>query len=186
MDRRINILLLGIKNNIQYRPINIPTCDASSMLEVLKSWSENNKIPLLQLAKKCVMLLALSTSWRPRSEIQGIMRSEIIKGKNNALLLHCPKHKGKGSKSLWLSPYNEDPSICPVRTLEKYFGLTKKHATGKFENTMFFITSPKIKPASNDTISRWIKSTIQLLGSKNSAHGTRGVSISKAFNSGEA
>ncbi|OMJ16841.1 hypothetical protein AYI70_g6343 [Smittium culicis] len=91
------------------------------------------------------MLLALSTSWRPRSEIQ---------------------HKGKGSKSIWLSPYNEDPSICPVRTLGKYLDLTKEHVTGKFENTMFFITSPK------------------LLGSKNSVHSTREVSFTKEFNSG--
>ncbi|PVZ97134.1 hypothetical protein BB558_006923, partial [Smittium angustum] len=152
-----------------------------------KPETEDRVIQKLLQGKKTVILLALSTFWRPRSELQGIMLTTIKKSEDEKYrYLWCPENKkGKAkSKSIWLSPFDEDENICPVKTLDLYLEKTKNFAKEEYADTMFYVEKPSVRPASNDSVARWIKEPLMEISATESAHSTRGVSATKAYLAG--
>ncbi|PWA01260.1 hypothetical protein BB558_002655, partial [Smittium angustum] len=82
-----------------------------------------------------------------------------------------------------LMPLKNDMEMCLISTLKLFLEKAKHWAVGDYSDTMFFVEKPKIKPASIDTIAKWIENSITEIGYSNTAHSTRGVSASKALNS---
>ncbi|OMJ15285.1 hypothetical protein AYI70_g7378 [Smittium culicis] len=74
-ERRISKLLKELKNSVEKNPHQFPTWSIEQLLIYFNTWGSNEDLPLKFLAKKAATLLALSTSWRPKSELLGIQRS---------------------------------------------------------------------------------------------------------------
>ncbi|PVZ96606.1 hypothetical protein BB558_007473 [Smittium angustum] len=172
----------AIKNNINFKkrdPINLANFLAwlklkpSSVLvystAISEYWLTLDPTSKPATEDRTVILLALSTFWRPRSELQGIMLTTIKKSEDEKYrYLWCPENKkGKAkSKSIWLSPFDEDENICPVKTLDLYLEKTKNFAKEEYADTI------------------WIKESLMEIGATESAHSTRGVSATKAYLAG--
>ncbi|PVU87819.1 hypothetical protein BB560_006427, partial [Smittium megazygosporum] len=85
-DRRVKKLLKGLKRRSPKKPLQAPTWGIAELLKSISLWGPNTNLSLLNLGKKVAILLALATSWRPQSELQGIHRSAIRKADDSEAL----------------------------------------------------------------------------------------------------
>lgn len=164
------------------------TWDTSLVTETLSSWVPHDHLQLDRITQKLVTLLALVTAHR----VQTISKIKIenISFSSNSISIKIPdliKTSSIKSKqpTLVLPYFREKPEICPAKLLEDYLRVTESL---RINHTFLFISTKKPhNKVSAQTLSRWIKCTLQVSGidvSQFSAHSTRHASTSRAHKMG--
>ncbi|CAH2098699.1 unnamed protein product [Euphydryas editha] len=163
--------------------------DPQLVLNHISSWFPNRNINLEQLTKKLVILLALCTAQRVQT-LSLINLNNIYFSDSGAKIFITDLIKtsapGRDQPLLILPYFKENISICPATALSDYIYVTK-HLRNKEDNRLILTFKKPNKPATTQTISRWIKNVLSESGvniSIFSAHSTRHASTSTACASG--
>lgn len=163
------------------------TWDLDIVLRAIENKADSKELTLKELTVKTAMLLALTTGFR--SQTLAAIKISMIKESSRGIELVIDDNTktsrpGFNHQSAFLPFFEQRPKVCVARTVLNYIESTKKYR----ENTDYLLISYKspFKKASSQTISRWLKSTLQECGIKNSfsGHSTRHASTSKAFAKG--
>lgn len=187
VDDRVKRFFKGIYRLCPPLPKYNMTWDTSKVLEALSLWYPNESLTLTKLSKKCVTLLALTTAHR----VQTLAKINIknIESVSSRISIKIPDliktSKARTNQPiLYLPYYTEKPEICPVKTLIAYLNKTESLR----KNDTLFITFKKPHDtATTQTLSRWIKSTLNDCGidaSVFTAHSTRHAATSRAHQMG--
>lgn len=156
--------------------------------QVLKFLQKTDISNLKQLSYKLVTLLALATGQRVQT--LGLIMRENIHFSDSGVKILVPDpiktSKPKSFQPCLNLPYlRENPQLCVASTLKKYLDET---ADLRQSNDNLFITFKKPhRPASKQSLSRWIKDTLSAAGIDTTiftAHSTRHSSTSKAQRKG--
>ena len=164
--------------------------DPRTVLDVLSgpSWTPASQLDLLQLTKKTVFLILITSGQRgqiiPALSLENMEEQEdgfVFKIDNKFLKQGRPGYR---PGLLRLLSY-EDRSICVATYLKEYLARTNDLR----ENTdkVFLTTRKPYKPVSRDTVSRWVKSLLQAAGIDTTEFGagsTRSAASSKASSEG--
>lgn len=158
--------------------------DVSIVLRFLKTLSPVSSLSLKNLSLKLVMLLSLVTAQRGQTlhlldiNLMSTYDSSIVFTFNKPLKQSNPRTQ---VKPLVLKAYTHDESLCVFSTLKEYLQRTETlRATGS--QLLISFQKPH-KAVSRDTISRWIRTVMQLSGINldvYKAHSTRAASVSAA------
>lgn len=183
-DDRINRLFKGFHKLRPSLPKYNITWDTSIVLDYLTNLYPNQDLPLEQLAKKTLTLLALITAHRVQTF--SLIRVQNVVRCTNMISIKIPDTI-KTSKPGVLQPclnipfYDVKPEICPANALLNYLEITKRL---RGNNDHLFISFRKpYKSVCSQTLSKWIKNTLNESGidtSIFSAHSTRHASTSAA------
>ena len=173
----------GVFHSRPSRPRYTSTWDVSVVLKFLKTWDPPGKLSLKKLTLKVIMLLALLTGQRGQT-LFNILLTDITLSKS-CLKIHISSLLKQSRPSfhiqdIELPSFSKDKSLCIVHYMKHYIDRTKKLRSG----TKLFVTSMRpYGDASRDTISRWIKTVLNLAGIDTTvfkSHSTRMASTSKA------
>ena len=146
-------------------PRNICTWDTSVVLQFLKTLSPVNQLNLKELTFKTVTLTALLTSQRCQSlgliDIRNIKISKFkVKIAFGDLLKQT--RPGYQLEELTIHGFPPDRRLCIVKVMKEYLSRTVEL---RGDSKQLFITTKKpFRPASTQTISRWVKTTLKLAG----------------------
>lgn len=162
------------------------TWDANKILDLIKSWSENEMLDLRFLTYKLVMLLALVTAQRVQTlaaiEISNIEWTEpvqILIKKS----LKCTNIKNP-NVVLVIPSYADDKKLCAVSTLRAYIDRT--HSVRTVSSLFISYQKPHVA-VTTQSISRWLCTSLNLAGidvTKFHAHSFRHAATSKAARQG--
>lgn len=146
----------------------------------------SSSLNLLDLSKKLITLLALTTGHRMQT-FQKITLQNIQFNSSQATIFIPDRIKtsGKGKlQPLLVLPFYPDPQICPARTLQLYIAATQP-LRGAIQN-LFITSCPPIRSATTQTLSRWTKWVLVASGvdPRFTAHSTRHASTSAAQRGG--
>ena len=174
--------LKGFFNKFPVLPKYLFTWDVGVELECISSMDTEN---VQHLSQKLATLLAILCGQRAR-KILSLMDIRNITIEETCLIIRIGDllkisnrkfHNGE----LKFPKYIENTNICPVTTLKQYLHMTSKN---RGEIKSLFITQVRpFKPASKDTIARWIRETLSKAGidtSIFSPHSTRSIASSTA------
>ena len=158
--------------------------DVSIVLRFLKTLSPVSSLSLKNLSLKLVMLLSLVTAQRGQTlhlldvNLMSTYDSSIVFTFNKPLKQSTPRTQ---VKPLVLKAYTHDERLCVFSTLKEYLQRTE---TLRVTGSQLLISFQKPhKAVSRDTISRWIRTVMQLSGTNldvYKAHSTRAASVSAA------
>ncbi|KYN03437.1 hypothetical protein ALC62_05721, partial [Cyphomyrmex costatus] len=164
------------------------TWDPKKVLDLISQWCPNENISLELLSKKVAVLLALTTGHR----IQTLTAINIynITKKSDQIEIKIPtqlKTSGprKFQPNLTLPFFPDDPTICVASALETY--LKRTNHLRKDKDKLFISWRKPHKNITNQSLSRWIKDTLQESGVDTSAftaHSTRHAFTSAAKRKG--
>ena len=184
----IQRLLRGIYHNRPPRPRYAFIWDSDKVIHYL-STLKNEDLDFKMLSYKCVTLLTLLSGQRV-STLHKFKCSLLYLTAHLAqfqvvdLLKHCtPRHKQQPI-SFPCYPYNSH--LCPVKTISHYLTIRNTLQAPTIDNVFRCHRKP-YGPASCDTLSRWVKDTLQLAGidtGRFKAHSCRAASTSKANSKG--
>ncbi|KAI8432501.1 hypothetical protein MSG28_004882 [Choristoneura fumiferana] len=185
-DDSIKRLMKGVFKSKPPKPKYDFTWDPAIVLNHLTY--PNNNISLERLTKKLVTVLALTTGHRIQT--LSLITINNIKFQNNTVKIYIPdfiktSKPGVSQPTLLLESFQEKIEICPVTILESYINITGP-LRGNVNRLIITFKKP-YRPASVQTISRWIKTTIGEAGIDTSmftAYSTRHASTSAAKRSG--
>lgn len=160
------------------------TWDVTIVLNYLAGLGQPEAQDLKMLTYKTVMLLALLTGQR-RQTLHALDISTMDLGSEKCTFIITSLLKtsrpGKHLAPIELQSYKLDRRLCPVAHIEEY---VKRTTELRGEHRKFFISHQKPhKEVSGDTISRWLKSTLELAGINTTtfgAHSTRAATTSAA------
>lgn len=187
-DPRMKRFFKGITKLRPTKPKFESTWDPKLVLDHVSQWGPNEEIPLKKLTLKLVTLLALITGQRMQTlsliDIKNVQRTERF------MEIKIPDRIKTSSlnrkqPALVVPYYKEDKSICVASALETYLSRTKQ-----LRNTvtrLFIATKKPYNAVSSQTLSRWIKNTLDTSGvDKNifDAYSTRHASTSAAKRNG--
>ena len=187
-DDRIQRLFKGISRLRPSLPKYDSTWDTSLVIETLASWVPHDHLLLDKISRKLVTLLALVTAHRVQTLSK--IKVENIRTSPNEISIKIPdliKTSSINSKQpiLVLPYFRERPEICPAKLLKDFLRIT---ATLRNNHTFLFISTKKPhNKVCAQTLSRWIKSTLEVSGidvTEFSAHSTRHASTSRAHKMG--
>lgn len=165
------------------------TWDPNIVLEYL-SKIPNESAPLDSLVKKLVTLLALSTGQRVQTlsfiDLSCISNQNtyITITVNDILKTSMPNRR---NPKLIIPFFAQNELICPAKTLTSYIERTNQYRNLPNTTKLILTVKKPIHNATSQTISRWIKQTLQESGvdvSVFTAHSTRHASTSAASRSG--
>ena len=158
--------------------------DVSIVLRFLNTLSPVSSLSLKNLSLKLVMLLSLVTAQRGQTlhlldiNLMSTYDSSIVFTFNKPLKQSNPRTQ---VKPLVLKAYTHDESLCVFSTLKEYLQRTE---TLRVTGSQLLISFQKPhKAVSRDTISRWIRTVMQLSGINldvYKAHSARAASVSAA------
>jgi len=152
-------LMAGIYNSRPPTPRYSNTWNPDGVLEYFKS---TPALDLLQLSKKLVTLLALTTL-RRCSELASISLNSIsFSSRGISFILLKPlkaQHSGP-TKTITVGEWSTDIRICPVATMKECIAISKPLRTVSNADRLFFTTTKPHIPVSSATVGRWIKSTL--------------------------
>lgn len=186
-------LLQGMFNLRPPMPRYQSTWDVGIVVQHLKGLSPTEEQTLQVLSKKLVTLLALANASRA-SDIHAL-DLQYHKFSEEGVLFHIPsltKTRRSGPpKTVFIAKFEDDSSICPVRTLQVYIEKTKHlRKSGKNGGLPLFISVRKPHEAvSSATISRWVKQVLTESGIPTDifkAHSVRAASSTAAKTKGVA
>lgn len=153
-------------------------------MRFLKTLSPASSLSLKNLSLKLVMLLSLVTAQRGQTlhlldiNLMSAYDSSIVFTFNKPLKQSNPRTQ---VEPLVLKAYVHDESLCVISTLKEYLQRTE---TLRVSGSQLLISFQKPhKAVSRDTISRWIRTVMQLSGINLNvfkAHSTRAASVSAA------
>ncbi|MCG8047949.1 MAG: site-specific integrase [Candidatus Thiodiazotropha taylori] len=162
------------------------TWSIEKVLKFLKSLAPLTKLSLLQLSRKLVTLLALSTGQRAQTlhmlDIRNIESCETHLKLRIGDLLKTSKPNSH-LPELFISQYIVDLDLCVVRT---YLFYVEKTVNLRQDSRLFIKTQKPYSWVSRQTLSHWIKDTLKQAGidmSCFSPHSTRSASCSAAASS---
>ena len=174
--------LKGVFNEFPVLPKYSFTWDVGVVLKYISSMDTEN---VQHLSQKLATLLAVLCGQYAR-EVLSLMGIKNITMEQTCLIIRIGDllkisnrkfHNGE----LKFPKYIDNTNICPVATLKQYLHMTSKN---RGEIKSLFITQVRpFKPASKDTIARWIRETLSKAGidtSTFSPHSTRSAASSTA------
>ena len=173
--------LKGVFNEFPVLPKYSFTWDVGVVLKYISSMDTEN---VQHLSRKLATLLAILCGQRAR-EILSLMDIRNITMEETCLIIRIGDllktsnlkfHNGE----LKFPKYIENTNICPVTTLKQYLQMISKN---RGEIKSLFTQVRPFKPASKDTIARWIRETLSKAGidtSIFSPHSTRSAARSTA------
>ncbi|KYQ49676.1 hypothetical protein ALC60_11250 [Trachymyrmex zeteki] len=161
--------------------------DPAPVLAKLASLYRYEGVPLKSITKKLVLLLALGTGHRAQT-LSSLRLSQI--SISEKLTIRVPdrlKTSASGRFQLFFcfSRFKNHENLCIVLLMEHYISMIKKLRSSSA--SLFVSLSKPIKAVTAQTISRWIKQSLQDCGinvTKFSAHSTRHASTSRAAERG--
>ena len=155
------------------------TWDAGAVLRYLSSVTPKS---LLDISRKLASLLAILCGQRER-EMLSVMDIRNTTTEENFLIIRI----GDQLKTTGIKfhvgeikfPVYENANVCPVKLFKQYIDVSLMGST----TCLFITTSKPYRPASKDTLTRWIKSVLHDAGIDMTIftpHSTRLASTSKA------
>uniref|UniRef100_A0A1Y1MFY3 Tyr recombinase domain-containing protein n=1 Tax=Photinus pyralis TaxID=7054 RepID=A0A1Y1MFY3_PHOPY len=144
---------------------------------------------LKAVSVKLISLLTLATG--QRLQTLSLIKCSNIHQSNTGLKIYIPdliKTSGPNrSQPILILPFfKEDQNLCVASVLLHYLDLTKELRT--FDSELLFITTVKpYKPASKQTLSRWVKEGLKAAGVDTNiykSHSTRHAATSSALRKG--
>ena len=180
--------MTGVYNLRPTKPRYTKTWSVSKVLSFLKTLPPVDSLNLKKLSFKLVMLIALTQASRAHS-LSLLTLDGLVKEENTFVLQYCgllkQSKKGRVNPVLKLRRFTLDKSLCVYRTFEEY---VRRTSSLRGDEKRLFISFIKpYKPVASTTISRWIKTVLELSGidiETFKSHSTRGASASKAKQSG--
>ena len=141
---------------------------------------------LKELTLKLVTLMSLISAQRGQTIHYLTLEDMIASETSVTFILSRPIKQSKpGSKPTVVKfvAYPDNPNLCVVTTLKAYLDCTSSLRGGA--QPLFISHSKPFKPVSRDTISRWVKTVMQMSGIDVNRlfkpHSTRAAATSKAF-----
>ena len=174
--------LKGFFNKFPVLPKYLFTWDVGVELECISSMDTEN---VQHLSQKLATLLAILCGQRAR-EILSLMDISNIAMEETCLIIRIgdlrkTSNRKFHNEELKFPKYIENTNICPVTSLKQYLHMTSKN---RGEIKSLFITKVRpFKPASKDTMAKWIRETLSNAGidtSIFSPHSTRSAASSTA------
>ena len=142
----------------------------------LESLSKLIVTSFMEVAAKAVFLVALTTSWRPGSDLSKIILETVSFDPGGTYVsFQAVDVKEGGAKYARLVAYHE-PTICPVKSLRNYVDMAKER---RLPSTRTLFITRKGGDATTDTLRRWMKwifSKINIDLEKFKPHSTRATS----------
>jgi integrase len=184
-DPVLSRFLKGVSRSRPPAPRYTVTWDPSPVLRFLEQMDTPN---LKTLSKKLTTLLVLATGQRLQT-ISLIRLSGLQQSKSGLRIFikDCLKTSGikKNQPVLSIPYFQEKPKLCVATTILHYVNMT---ASMRQEEDFLFLTTTKPhSAASKQTISRWVKDTLQMAGvdvAQFKPHSTRHASTSSAHRLG--
>ncbi|XP_061721260.1 uncharacterized protein LOC133528068 isoform X1 [Cydia pomonella] len=186
-DNRMKRFFKGIFRLRPPLPKYSMTWDTSVVLNSLANWYPNATLNLEKISKKLVTLLALTTAHR----VQTLSKINIknIEFHVNEIHIKIPdliktSRVGVAQPTLVLPYFRERPEICPCAALHSYLDVTKSLRSS---DVLFVSLNKPHRAITSQTLSRWIKNTLQECGidiSIFTAHSTRHAATSRAHRLG--
>ena len=147
-----------------------------------------------RLQKKVLLLLALVTCWRPRSDLGRIFASSVVmEGDDDwpssmTLTVSAPK-TGEAKVSPVIGRWEEDKDICPVFGVAELIRRTAalRGDSPPGSERLFIQTRHPFKSAAEDTLGRWVKEVLAEAGidmTRYSPHSTRSTAATTALERG--
>ena len=175
------LYMKGVYNSNPSFPKRSFTWDAGAVVRCLSSITPNS---LLYISRKLASLLAILSGQRGR-EILSVMDIRNTTIEENSLILRIGDQLKTTGIKFHLGEIKfvvyENANICPVKLCKQYIDVTKS-IRGSI-TCLFITTSKPNRPASKDTLARWIKSVLHDAGidvTIFTRHSIRSASTSKA------
>lgn len=183
-DPSIKRFFKGVANLKPQRPRYEYTWDPQVVIEFLKTQFPHDQLTLEDHTKKLLMLMALITSQRMQT-LAKISIDNIIVSSDVIQIKIAEKIKttkvNKPQPCLVLPFFKDQPELCVASILQSYLRQTVQ-LRGSIKNLFITLKRP-FKPASTQTLARWIKCTLEKSGVDVSifkSHSTRHASTSAA------
>lgn len=163
------------------------TWDVSVVLNYLRSLGDNAKLSLKQLSLKLCTLLLLCSAQRVQT-IHLLKTSCVHFEEDLCTIVIDEKLKqtrpGYHQKELVFVKYKDDETLCVVSCLKEYLNKTESLREKNGGKLVLCFQRPH-KPASKDTIARWLKMVLSEAGIEGFApHSVRGAASSAMLKSG--
>lgn len=190
---------IGIRNNLLVKKLMKAIYDdrppkakysttwpIQQVLDLFKTWGPNTQLDFRRLARKTVLLVAITTFLRC-SELSSIVFSSLVFSPSCVSFSLAKPRKAQRSGPLCRFRIEafEDPLLCPVACLKQY---VQKSSSLRGEHDLLFIgVIPPHKPIGGSSAARWIKTSMKESGidlAAFAAHSTRGAASSQAFDQG--
>ena len=157
--------------------------DPTLLLTYIDSLGDNDDLNLKQPTYKTVALLMLLSGSRVHcihaisTDCMQVSKVSSYTFYPTALLKHSrPKFRGK---PITYRAYPNNKNLCVVQALQDY--IWRRDLITETDALLVTLRQPH-RPASKDSIARWLKDTLKLAGIQNySAHSYRSASTSLAF-----
>ena len=152
--------IFNIKPNL---PKYVQSWDVSKVLGFINSMGDNTTLSLKQISMKLAMLIALTSGQRVQTlsvlkTNQMFVYDDRVEFNVDSLLKQSrPRYH---LKPMVIMKYSND-RLCVVHALESYINKTRNIRS---DTSLFISTQKPHKAVSRDTISRWLKSLLQLSG----------------------
>ncbi|KAI8437235.1 hypothetical protein MSG28_010551 [Choristoneura fumiferana] len=189
-DDRIKRWFKGVYKLRPCIPRYSSTWDPATVLSYLKHWFPLETLDLRKLTLKSAMLLALTTGQRVQT-LSLIKFNNIIHREEGIDIILTDIQKtsapGRFMNKLSLPFFINNPDICPAKTLLQYLKVTNGLRRNSNCVRLFLTVKSPHKPASTQTISRWLKSVMKVSGidvNKFTSHSTRHAASSQAHRAG--
>ena len=162
------------------------TWDVKHLLDFLATLDPPAGLTLKMLSLKLAALLALTSSACAHELIKLDLDFVSIKGDSweFSLAEHTKVSRpGHPARKIYLPAFPDNPKICVVKTLQEYRSRTENRRQSS--RLLISFVRP-FKPISSQTMSRWLRKTMQLAGiaCHFTGHSTRSASTSAAARAG--
>ena len=183
-DERIKRFCKGVSVLKPSKPKYVLTWDPAPVLTYLSSLWPHESLNTKILTGKLVTLLALASAQRVQT-LSLIKRKNIVLG--DPTIVKIPDRTktsgiGRFQPSMTFRKFTDQPALCVVSLLLFYMERTKNNSEVSGD-ALFLTLGKKVRAASSQTISRWIKETLKKAGIDTTiftAHSTRHASTSSA------
>ncbi|XP_050312176.1 uncharacterized protein LOC126747518 isoform X2 [Anthonomus grandis grandis] len=188
-EKIINRFLKGVSNIRPPKPKYSFTWNPDPVLKYLEALYPLDSLSLEDLTYKLVTLMALVSASRVQTlSMIKINNINVSLERIEIQITDRIKTTALGrNQPLLIFPYfRNKPQLCVASTIETYIKITEPHRKVKEQNLFLTIKKP-FHAASSQTISHWIKKTLNQAGvdtSIFSAHSVRHASTSAAFRAG--
>ncbi|KAI5630745.1 phage integrase family domain-containing protein [Phthorimaea operculella] len=188
-DDSVTRLMKGIYKSRPSLPKYNSTWDPQIVLNHIANWYPNRELSREMLTKKLVMLLALCTAHRMQTF--SLVKIENISFHSNGINIAIKdiiktSAAGREQPTLFIPYFEENPRICPAKTLEDYLHVTHADRPDNVPHLLLTVKRP-YKGATAQTLSRWTKQVLEASGvdvTKFSAHSARHAATSAAYTAG--
>ncbi|KAJ8945284.1 hypothetical protein NQ317_001091 [Molorchus minor] len=188
-DPRIKRFLKAISKIRPQRPKYNVTWDPQIVLNYLEAQGDNKELSLLDLSRKLITLLAITTGHRLQTFF--LIKVEDIWFEMDGAKAYIREYiktsgLGKAQPCLEIPFFNPNRCICPATTLLDYIERTTSLRL-EDQSFLFIMSRPPYSRASKNTLGRWITQTLEAAGLNTkifSPHSTRHASTSLAYRRG--